>query len=252
LPSLPRNGVARVGEGLRSDYPLAVRDKLEGLIKMAFGPVFGRAFPAPLSYGAAKTRYTLTLQPSAAVGIDNFLQSANPDTNAGTNVSIFIRTNRVGLLKFTGISAIPAGASIVSATLSLTASVTAALNDTVYINRILVANTSWTELGSTWNHTDGVSRWAGDVGGNGGADAGCSVSGTDYSATLLASLAVLITDPIGTVYNISLNLSETTLMVASNCGMLLRALIAPGNIGFASSDHATAAYWPKFVIVYDA
>ena len=209
--------------------------------------LFGKFnFSFPLGQGGGNT--TLTLQPSGASGVDTFLLSSTPDTNNGTVTTLVLRTSRSNLLKF-DLTSIPGGATIISATLTLTLTANPA-NSTVTIYRILPANIAWTELGATWNYALASStRWAGDTGGNGGADAGCTVSGTDYSATQLGTFNTLSGDTAGTQYVVSLNTTEFGLMLANNIGMVIFGA-SGSSTSVASSDHATAEWRPKLEVVY--
>jgi hypothetical protein len=110
---------------------------------------------------------TLTLQPAAAAGIDTYTQQGNPNTNYGSNATIEIRgwegVRSNGLIKF-DLAGIPAGAEIISATLSLFGQ-GGGSDGTLNIFRILAANPGWTEGGATWNYANSANetRWAGDA-----------------------------------------------------------------------------------------
>jgi hypothetical protein len=193
---------------------------------------------------------TLTLQPDGAAGIDTYIDKASADYS-GTNVTYFQIKGfstiiSSGLIKF-DLSTL-AGATINSATFSLFG-LGFGINLTLNIHRILAANSGWTE-GATWNYANGSSiRWAGDTGGNGGNDAGCSVGGTDVSNTTMGSAAFSYTAGVETQF--TLNTTEFGLMVAANYGM--RIVSASGNATVcqpASSDNATAARRPKLVVDY--
>lgn len=215
-------------------------------------------FPNPFQrpMGGSKARHTLTLQPDGTAGIDTYMSEGGPDTNFGTATAISLRAGAGaqirGLLKFS--PTLPAGCTLVSAILTLTLNATVTVAGTVSIYRILAANSAWTEGAGTWNYQDGAGgghRWAGDAASNGGTDAGCSVSGTDYSATLMGSFLTVLNDTAGTAYSASLNLTEFAALVAANYGLVL-STTATTSTNFRSSDHATAGDRPKLVIVYDA
>jgi len=116
--------------------------------------------------------------------------------------------------------------------------------------RILAANSGWTEA-ATWNYADGASiRWAGDVGANGGADAGCYVSGTDHSATPLATFSWVGESP-PKENTVAFDLTEFGLMWANNYGFVVwEAAGSVATKGFYASDHATASLRPRLVIDY--
>jgi hypothetical protein len=218
-----------------------------------FGGQSGVLFTLPSLAGMAAPVVdpTLTLQPNGA-GIDTYVNSGSPDDNQGANGVFSI--DRVGnilraLLKF-DMSALPPGATVGDATLTLTQSNNQPNEIVVEVARILAANAAWTEA-ATWNFADPATsaRWAGDAAGDGGADAGCTQA-TDYSSTPLATFTHLSTDGVGTEYNIALNLAEFNAMVAANHGMVIHATTNNVALSFRSSDATTASVRPKLVIVY--
>lgn len=126
-------------------------------------------------------------------------------------------------------------------------------NSISYVHRILSANSGWSES-CNWDYADGAGasdRWAGDSGSDGGVDAGCSVSGTDYSSTQMGSVTWDREGAVGTEYNISLDTTEFAAMVAANYGIVITCpTIWDDRANFCSSDHATTGYRPKLVIDY--
>ena len=197
----------------------------------------------PLSIGII---VTLTYQPDNTTGVDTYLDSGSPDTSQANNTQIRVIGTRRGLIKFP--ISLGAGASVQSGVLSVWQHETAPANLTISIARILAANSAWNES-STWNYKTPTSeRWAGDTASDGGADAGCSVSGTDFSSTALGTFNHVSTDPDGTKYDVSLNASELSAMCANNSGL---AIWVAGRVDFTlrSCEHATAAERPKLVII---
>lgn len=195
---------------------------------------------------------TLTLQPDAAAGVDAYLDRGIPDTNYGAATQLYMRTgggaDRRSLARF-DLSGLPIGAVVTAATLYLY-NRACYTNATGSVNRILAANSAWTEAGATWNFAlGGATRWAGDAGGDGGADAGCSVSGVDYSAVLMGSWTWLTTDAAGLEYAIALNVVEMNAMLAANHGFLLTANANNNNMMY-SSDWGAPAVRPKLVVDY--
>lgn len=191
-----------------------------------------------------------TLQPDAAAGIDTYVGLLSPDTNSDTAEFLGVRgwptTKENALIKF-DLSGL-AGATIISATLSLYG-LGSGSSGTFDIYRILAANSTWTKAGATWNHTDGANHWAGDAGSDGGADAGCSQSGTDHSATLIATGAFNST--AGQESTFALDLTEFGLMVAANHGVIIKdAAVSAGEKQPGSSNNSTAGRRPKLVIDY--
>ncbi len=112
---------------------------------------------------------TLTLQPGAADGIDTLVDVGAPNTNYGTNATWAVGSTGVilnvyrELAKF-DLASIPAGSTIIAATLTLTLFQTLAAGANFRISRILAANSAWGESTATWNKVDGVNNWAGSAG----------------------------------------------------------------------------------------
>ena len=197
----------------------------------------------------------LTLQPDTTNGLDTYVNQASPNSSGGaTDPTLSIlglaTIQRRGLIKF-DLSSIPAGATIDSAILTLYGQGSGADNLPLAVHRILVASGLWTEAAATWNFQDGVNRWTGDAASDGGTDAGCTQSGTDFSATTMASGNFDNAAGVGTDY--VLDVTEFTLMVAANYGMLIRTTSgSAGNAQPGSSDNSTAARRPKLVVDYTA
>lgn len=198
---------------------------------------------------------TYTSQPDATSGIDTYVQEAAPTTAAGTNANLIVAgsgsSRNLALVKF-DLSSIPAGADVSAATLSLWSNVTSPAADILLsVYRVLDANSGWAE-GATWDYADGSAvRWAGDSAANGGSDAGCSVSGTDYTATAAGTVTVLASTASGTKFDITLTDTVIETMLSGNNGFLLGSNNT-ANLRFRSSDHGTASTRPKLVIEYTA
>jgi hypothetical protein len=190
---------------------------------------------------------TLTLQPDDAVGEDTYANAAYPNTNEGTNATLIADTRTgqaTALLKF-DLSSIPAGATLDSATLQLWigSGANEGENATWTLRRILAAS-DWTEAGATWNKRDGVNAWAGS--------AGCQTSGTDFSATTMATATFT-----GSVWDASetftfTDMAELGLMQANNYGMRLYATSTTPlqQPLMRSSAYAVAGERPKLVVEY--
>lgn len=196
---------------------------------------------------------TLTIQPDATAGIDTWLEKNAPDANTGMDTKLQLTPEESAparaLLKF-DVSSIPSGAVIFSGVFSIWNQSSTAYSNAFELNNILAANSAWTESDATWNYALASSvRWAGDVGADGGADAGCSVSGIDYDATLLGSFTIAADAPADTENQCNLTPSKLTAWLTSNYGFLFSE---PSNYQyqFRSSDYGTAAYRPKLTIVY--
>jgi peptidoglycan/xylan/chitin deacetylase (PgdA/CDA1 family) len=196
------------------------------------------ATPAPTTVELSPTRdtYTQRYYPTTPKGSDNNLRLCAPaDTYGGT-----------GLLFF-DLSGLPTGAIITEATLTLTLLLTSTGAVTVTVYPILAADTAW-DTNATWNTPDGSNPWAGDTGADGGADAGCSVAGTDYGSSI-GSFAIGATDPDGTAYVVDLDTDALQAMIAANHGLVLISNSASARY-VGSQDHATAAYRPVLSLTY--
>lgn len=197
---------------------------------------------------------TFTSQPDGTAGIDSSNQENLADTanSAAAAMSALMTagSRRNSLLKF-DVSSL-AGFTVNSATLYLYNVTVISGAQTFTLNSILAANSGWVE-GQTWNYANpSTVRWAGDTGADGGTDAGCSVSGTDYNATALGTLTHTSNDPADTEYAITLNTAQVQAWVdGSNYGLVVRRTSAGGNFQFRTSDYTTdATKRPKLVIDY--
>lgn len=196
--------------------------------------------------------FTLTLQPDGTAGVDCFISSGSPTGN-WNSAALQMRTTTTvqhGFIKF-DLSSIPSGSTIYSATLSLWTHWSVTGNGTLTINRILAANSAWTETGAKWNYQTGTTPWAGDTGADGGADAGCSQSGTDFAATALGTSDWASGEAVGTQHDFTFNVSEMQAMFEANHGMVLRVTAGTRYIDVYSSDEATeTTRRPKLVVQY--
>jgi hypothetical protein len=201
---------------------------------------------------------TLTLQPDGTAGIDNYVTTENATTNYGTANQLVFNNNgsTTALVKF-DLSSI-SGATINSASLNFWGSDTLDYGEaTLTARRILSGNSGWTETGSNWNYAvSTTTRWAGDSSSDGGADAGCTVSGTDVSSTAMGSLACSSANlgAANAAISISLGTSEVSSMVSANYGIAI--VVTTGSFydyfSVHSSDGSTSGYRPQIVIDYTA
>ncbi len=193
---------------------------------------------------------------------DAYLNSGNATFNYGTRDSFQASPALMGF----DVQSIPADATCNSTTLYVYAyNAGTSLAFTQYVYSVAAANKDWIEGTKTgaqalagescWNAlaADGAggitTKWAGDAAGDGGADAGCSVSGTDFEAGVLGSYSGNRSDAAGTEYAVSLDTTRTAgWFGATNTNYGLRMTITVKLI--ASSDHATTGYRPKLVVVY--
>lgn len=166
---------------------------------------------------------------TTGAGYDTGVYYGSPDSDYGSGNFlnwwywhwIYVDDRKSALLKFdfSSLSLLP-NETIVGATMTLTGSSSATSGaPTSYAYRILPANSTW-NASSTWNYkTPNTVRWAGDAGGDGGLDAGCSASGVDHSATVLCYWTHI--NDTGYKNIMSLNLEELELMLANNCGLII-------------------------------
>jgi hypothetical protein len=191
---------------------------------------------------------TFTSQPDATAGIDCMAFQPNATTNYETFATMWLLDYTAdsqrgrGLIKF-DLSTL-SGATVSSATLSLFHAEVVPNNDTIHARRVLAAST-WTEAGATWNLRDGSNAWAGA--------AGCTTSGTDYSSTVGGSVAVTGAEASGTQRDISFATAEMEAMIAANHGFVVWAAGNSGSFDYQrmhSSDGATAGLRPQLEVVY--
>jgi hypothetical protein len=190
---------------------------------------------------------------------DTWVRSAGADENHGSDSTndysyIDLTTNRNILSKFTLTSLV--GTTISSAVYTYYSPPLGSANyGATEVHRILSANSAWTEAGATWNYAvASTTRWAGDTGNNGGADAGCSVSGTDYASTALGTVTHG-TKSFSTYEAVAITLDSTEFgsMVSANYGFALFRVGGTNNSGWFSSDFTdSTSARPKLVVTYTA
>jgi hypothetical protein len=194
---------------------------------------------------------TLTLQPDGAAGIDTHVRQNSANTNYATyqyeEACGYTGSKEHAFFKF-DLSSL-SGVTISDATLYLYG-VGGGNSNTLNIYRVLAASGGWTEANATWNYAVASStRWAGDTGNDGGADAGGGVSGTDHSGTLMGTASFSAT--AGAETSFALNVTEFAAMVAANYGIIVKSGVTSYTVmQMASSDNATAARRPKLVVDY--
>lgn len=191
-----------------------------------------------------------TLQPDASAGIDTILSENSPTTNFGTGTTLAIKFESDGdnhdiLVKF-DLSPIAPGSIIQEAKMTLHAESNIGDVATVEVQRILPANSGWTEAGATWNTQDGSAAWAGS--------AGLETSGVDYDPDPLftgdsndwaaAAPGPFDFDLIPTRFQKLIDIGNHGMRIAST----LRTPTVNRNITNSSSDHATASQRPKLFV----
>lgn len=197
---------------------------------------------------------TLTLQPGPDDGIDGETRHDDPNNvTLGTQVTNTVQqtTSHHNIVQLFSLAAIPAASTITAASLTMTNNTAIGGNYSLYVHRILAANAGWTE-DCSWNYADGAAasdRWAGDVGNNGGLDAGCDVAGTDYASAAMGNISIPNGTPAKTANVITLDAAQMQTVLANNYGFQLH-MHEWAMMIFCSSDNATASYHPKLVVEY--
>ena len=176
------------------------------------------------------------LQPGAVIGKDAEIWDQAPNNNYGNAAETWISsasndTTRT-LLRF-NIDAIPAGARILGATLSLDRQSGSGADQPVSAHRIM---NMWSEDSVTWNRRETSTNW--------------DTAGGDFDSTAVA------TTPVGPVnqryeWNITPLVQGWADGSYPNYGVALTAAIAgmPGE-RFYTSDHADPSRWPSLSITY--
>ena len=200
---------------------------------------------------------TYETQPDAAAGKDTYVDGDSPTSTNATAADLYLGhltgdpldwTDRHVFVRFD--LATVEGVEHTAATYYFYNAVADWTNrGNQYAYRILPANNAWIEACS-WNYAVPSSvRWAGDSGSDGGPDAGCSQSGTDFDATMLGTVNCGNSDEaVGKEWSIPWDLTEFGEMVSANHGFIQYS--SATGLAMCSSDHATAAYRPKLVVDY--
>ena len=195
----------------------------------------------------------------ATTAKDTILYEAVPDNNYGAGTNLYVHEaagERIRILIDYDLSSL-SGYTITSATHYLYSGATTTIGVTHHKHtQIWVEGTydGGTLVGATcWAYRIyNSARWAGDTGSDGGTDAGCSVSGTDYEATSLGTIH-LDSPSAGTEGSVELTSSEVQEQFGGTLAMVLVPDAGNTNWGyFCSSDHATTGYRPKLVVEYTA
>lgn len=204
---------------------------------------------------------TLTLQPDANDGLDTWPRSSNSNASYGVNDELRVGEDKDnvdinrGLLKFSGLSAIRADATVYSSVLSLwlaqAGSSGATNNRTVRAYRQLRA---WVEgttedpstAGATWDNYEcaGPTAWA-TAGGFGAADC---------EQTDIGTHGMLTADAINTEHTLTLTAAKVQEWISgtlANNGLLVKADTEAADLyRFHSSDGANAGFRPKLVTIW--
>ncbi len=198
---------------------------------------------------------TLTLQPNAADGIDTMIMNGGATNNCGGHSSLYIgeetgSTNWIDrtLIRFNLIS-IPSDAIITSSVLSLYA--WSDYSSNARTCRVYRQKRAWLEgtrvfaddapaTGATWIRYDTTNNWqtAGGFGANDCEQA--DIGSRDFTAT----------ETLNEFKNFVLTPTTKAGLDLGNGWMVKMDTETNDAYGFASSDHATAAWHPKLVVGY--
>lgn len=175
------------------------------------------------------TPVPLILQPGTA-GIDTFL-STSGSGNYATQITLnAVNASAQPLLKF-DLASVPAGAHIVSASLSMYA-VNGSGSGNVALHRV---TRDWTEAGATWASADGTAAW--------------TTAGGDVHPSAVATAAFA-----GTGTWLSWDVTELADKWSKgslpNQGVQVRVPAGISGMTLASSDHSTSSYRPKLVLSF--
>lgn len=206
---------------------------------------------------------TLTLQPDAAGGKDTGVAPGTQSArNFGVSTSLGLGlTGTKPLIEF-DCSSVPAAATCSSAILYFYHAAQSTNSPwTAAWYSIASGNAAWIE-GTKNNATAGAGEpcWdalaadgAGGVTTAWAGSAGLSTSGTDYEAVSLGSCSGNRSDAVGTEYTVSLTAARVRGWfgaINTNYGIMVGSGFANDAGYMCSSDHATAGYRPKLVVVY--
>jgi len=186
---------------------------------------------------------TMTLQPDATAGKDTYLRSGNRANRnyGGSNMIHVERNRRNGLVEF-DLSTIPAGATLVSATLELFLENDGNNAVQIDVHRVTQAWVEGTKTGNgnadgaTWNDYDGSNPWAS--------------SGGDFDPAVVASTIVPTGNNTWHQWDITALVSDWLNNTVPNNGILLEQVGPRDRVQFASSENGNATLNPKLTITY--
>ncbi|MBS1637742.1 MAG: DNRLRE domain-containing protein [Bacteroidetes bacterium] len=182
--------------------------------------------------GFAQTDTTVTFQPDGTSGKDAILESTNPTTNYGSDVTVGAKMVKVvstvvslqrGVFQF-DLSGIPKDAYVISAKLTLSSGTVTGTN-ACYLRRI---SAGWVESTCNWNTLSGSSITTDQI---------------SIPSTTLTTYTVDVSNHVQTMVNVP----------AINYGWMLQLQneTTAGQFIFSSSDGATASLRPKLEVKYE-
>jgi len=242
---LKASGTTAVQYTLASnEHPtVSLRPRLVVTYRLSTAPTpTATATPSPTPTRPLGTPTTVTLQPgvNGYAGLtDSYISAWAPTTNYAASANLVLRPNDViaSLLRF-DLSGIPAGSSVLSATLeihSLSRSNSAGLTANLY--RLL---RPWTPGQVTWSRADLTTPWS-QVGANGATDRADTATSSQWVGAL------------STWYSFDVTALARLWVAtpASNQGVIIKAAGASAvQYAFASSRYATPALRPRLLLRY--
>jgi hypothetical protein len=177
------------------------------------------------------------IQPDASNGVDAYIWEWNKTTNYGSDDETWVATGSnneaLALYKF-NLGALPPGASILDATLSVYHRTGNDPDVPVTAHRI---SNAWLEDQVTWNKRDNSTNW--------------DTAGGDYDSTVISTTLVGPANNTRYEWDVTPLVSAWVDRVYENYGVVLRTEQA-GIFGerFDTSDHADLSHHPRLTITY--
>lgn len=190
--------------------------------------------PYDITMAPGDPAWAESIQPNATIGKDSYIVSGSPNTNYGTDTTMYVVADtRRSVIQF-DLSGLPAGITNVTSA-NLTLFLTNFGSGTPYVAVYRITR-DWTETGVTWNNATASQAW--------------TTAGGDFSATEWANISLsgtgYYTFPITQLVNATVNGTY------ANQGWMLRSTITgTGTNQFASSDNTNSTRWPELDIAYD-
>lgn len=168
---------------------------------------------------------------------DTYIEQNNPTTNRGSAATCHADGDDGGggdkscLIRW-NVSSIPAGSTVLSASITLQAVDATSNTYTIY-----AVNRSWTEAEATWQRATSATSWAspGVFGSDRGAAIG-SLTGSGSRTVVLNQAGIAAV--------------QAWVNGGTNAGVLIASSSATNGIDVASSEHGTVAYRPKLTVTY--
>ena len=171
---------------------------------------------------------------------DTRVRTTAATTNYSAATTFLVRrTVNNGIIKY-DLSSIPAAAKIISAKMILT--VTGSQDATISAYSIKSANSDMVFAQMTYNEKKTGTEWAGGA-------LGCGVSGTDYDAVAVGSIALLSATTVPYSAEIELSPAIIQSYLVNNYGFLMLSSYDGGDVTFSSAQ-GDAGLVPKIEVIY--